>query len=190
MSFLLGVTLASVVFFVWSAISWMALPWQRGIFKAFSDEEKMAQVLAGQAPVTGIYGLPAEPRYPVGATKEKREAIDQAVWDRMQRGPLVFAVVSRERFGTFPRMLAIAFLGNFVVSLIFAWMLAQTTGLSYGERVAFLFLASVAAGIACRIPDWNWHKFPLNHVLINSASLCAGWLLSGLVLAWFVPGRA
>jgi Domain of unknown function (DU1801) len=60
-------------------------------------------------------------------------------------------------------MLSIAFAANVVVSLIFGWMLAQTTGLGYGERVAFVFLAGLAAGIACRVPDWNWHKFPLNH---------------------------
>ena len=190
MSFVLAVLLSSVVFFIWSAISWMALPWQRGLFKEFHDEEKVAQLLAEQAPTSGIYGLPSEPKYPAGATKEQREAIDQATWDKIQRGPLVFAVVSREGFSSYSSMLATAFIGNLAVSLIFAWMLAQTTGLGYGQRVAFLFLASVAAGIACRIPDWNWHKFPLNHALVNMASLAVGWLLSGLVLAWFVPGQS
>ncbi|MBI3449858.1 MAG: hypothetical protein HY049_13200 [Acidobacteria bacterium] len=190
MSFVLGVTLAALVFFVWSAISWMALPWQRGVFKEFRDEEKVAQFLADEAPTTGIYGLPAEPRYPVGSTKEQRDAIDQIVWNKMQSGPLVFAVVSRERFAPFPKMLAIALVGNVAVSLIFGWMLRNTTGLGYGERVVFILLGGVAAGISCRIPDWNWHKFPWNHTLINIASLAIGWLLSGLVLAGFVRGRA
>ena len=44
--FILGVVLASLAFFVWSAISWMALPWQRGVFKTFEDGDKMAEVLA------------------------------------------------------------------------------------------------------------------------------------------------
>ena len=189
MRFGLGVVLSSVVFFVWSAISWMALPWQRGIFKGFQDEDAMAQVLDIQAPGSGLYGLPAEPNYPAGATTAQREAIDQTVWNKIQRGPLVFAVVSRQGYGTFPGMLAIAFLGNLVVSLIFAWMLGQPAGLGYGGRVTFLLVASLAAGIACRIPDWNWHKFPLNHTLVNIASLAMAWLLSGLVLAWFVRGR-
>jgi hypothetical protein len=187
--FLLGVLLSSAVFFVWSAISWMLLPWQRGVFKEFRDEEKMTETLAAQAPATGIYGLPGEPRYPAGATKEQREAIDQAAYDRIMRGPLVFAVVSRDGFGSYPRMLSLAFAANVVVSLIFGWMLAQTIGLGYGERVAFLFLASLAAGIACRVPDWNWHKFPLDHTIVNIATLAVGWQLAGLVLAWFVRGR-
>ena len=63
MRFALGVLLSTVVFFVWSAISWMALPWQRGLFKQFQDEDAMAQLLDTQAPGSGIYGLPAEPSY-------------------------------------------------------------------------------------------------------------------------------
>jgi hypothetical protein len=190
MDLFLGVALASVVFFVWSAISWMALPWQRRLFKEFRDESTMAQVFEEQTTKSGIYGLPGEPRYPEGATREQRTAIDQRAWERLQRGPLVFAVVAREGFSSYPRMLALAFLGNVLVSLAFGWMLGQTVGLSYAERVAFLVVASLAAGIACRVPDWNWHKFPLEHALVNIASLAVGWLLSGLVLAHFVRGQA
>jgi hypothetical protein len=187
--FILGVTLASLAFFVWSAISWMALPWQRGVFREFRDEEAVARALDAHAPESGVYGLPGEPSYPDGATKEQRDAIDREVLARIQRGPIVFAVVGREGLPRLPRLLVQAFLGNLVVSVIFGWMLAQTSGLGYGERVAFLFLASVAAAVACRYPDWNWHRFPLDHTIVNAASLAVGWLLSGLVLASFVPGQ-
>ena len=189
MDLFLGVVLASVVFFVWSAISWMALPWQRRLFKEFRDENAMAQAFDEQAPASGIYGVPSEPRYPAGATKEQRAAIDRAAYERLQRGPIVFAVIARSGYPSYPRMLVLAFLGNVVVSLAFAWMLAQTTGLGYAERVAFLLVASLAAGIACRVPDWNWHKFPLEHALVNIASLAVGWVLSGVVLAYYVRGQ-
>jgi hypothetical protein len=187
--FILGVTLATLAFFVWSAISWMALPWQRGVFREFRDEGAVARVLDEQAPASGVYGLPGEPRYPDGATREQREAIDREVLARIQRGPIVFAVVGREGLPRLPRLLVQALLGNLVVSVIFAWMLAQTKGLGYGQRVAFLFGASVAAGIACRYPDWNWHRFPLGYTVVNVLALAVGWLLSGLVLAAFVHGR-
>lgn len=190
MDFALGVTLAAAAFFVWSAISWMALPWQRGVFREFANEERIVQVLAEEAPASAIYGLPGEPRYPPGAGKAERDAIDQAAWTRLQRGPLVFAVVARDGFPGYPRLLAQAFLGNLAVSLAFGWMLAQTQGLGYAERVAFVFLAGLAAGIACRVPDWNWHRFPLDHTIVNIASLAFGWLLAGLVLSAFVHGRA
>lgn len=190
MSFLLGVTIASLVFFAWSAVSWMVLPWQRMLFKEFQDEAMVARVLDQQAPGSGIYGLPAEPKHPAGATAEQRAAIDRAVWQKIEHGPVVFAVVSRAGYPSLPKLLCLAFAGNLVVSLIFAWMLTHTAGLGYAERVAFLVLGSIAAGVACRVPDWNWHRFPLHHTLVNIASLAVGWLLSGLVLAAFVRGRS
>ena len=69
----------------------MALPWQRGIFKPFKDEGSTKKFFDEQAPQSGIYGLPGEPTYLPTATKEEREAIDQAVWQQMQDGPVVFA---------------------------------------------------------------------------------------------------
>jgi hypothetical protein len=189
MSFVLGVVLSAVTFFVWSAISWMALPWQRKLFLPFSDEERMAAILGEQAPATGIYGLPSEPVYPPGASKAERDGIDQQVYEKLQRGPLVFAVVSRSGFGSYPQMLARALVANLLVSLIFAWMLLQTAESSYFGRVLFLVLGSIAASVATRVPDWIWHKFPLRHAAVNTTSLAIGWLLAGMVLAAFVRGR-
>jgi hypothetical protein len=189
LEFAVGVTLAAIAFFVWSAISWMVLPWQRGVFKEFRDEEAVARALDANTPRSGVYGLPGEPRYPQDATREQREAIDRDALARIRRGPIVFAVVGRGGLPGLPRLLVQAFLGNLAVSAVFAWMLAQTSGLGYGERVAFLFLAGIAAGIACRYPDWNWHRFPLDHTVVSVASLATGWLLSGLVLALFVHGK-
>lgn len=186
----LGIILSTLVFFVWSAISWMALPWQRTVFSNFKEEERMRAVLDEQAPGSGIYGLPGEPVYPPDASKEQRDQIDQAAFEKLQRGPVVFAVISRGSFGTYPAIILRALIGNLIVSALFAWMLLQTSGLPYWERVAFLVVGSIAAGIACRIPDWNWHRFPMNYTLIAMANLTVGWILAGLVLASFVRGKA
>lgn len=185
---LLGVVLASAVYFIWSAISWMALPWQRAQFKPFTDENEIAGALDRAAPASGVYGLPAEPNYPSNATKEEREAIDRAAYERLHRGPIVFAVIARTGYPSYPRMLALAFLTNLVVFAGLAWMLAQTTGLGYLDRVSFVTLFAVLAGIACRVPDWNWHMFPLAYTIVAIVNLTVGSLLAGLVLAHFVRG--
>lgn len=187
---LIGIVLAGLVFFVWSAISWMALPWQRAVYKKFADEDAVARAIAANAPESGMYGLPEEPKYPPGASKEQREAIDKAVWDRIQTGPTVTAVVKFGGFAPLPRMLIVAFMTYVVVAALFGWMLAQTAGLSYAERVLFVTLAGLAAGVICRVPDWNWHQYPTNHTLVQIASLTIGWLLAGLVLAYFVRGQS
>jgi hypothetical protein len=57
------------------------------------------------------------------------------------------------------------------------------------HRVAFVAVGGLAAGPACRLPDWNWHRFPLNDTVVNVASLAFGSLLAGVVLAALIPGR-
>lgn len=52
--------------------------------------------------------------------------------------------------------------------------------------MGFVVVFGLAAGIACRIPDW--HRFPLPYTLVAIANLVVGSVLSGLVLASFVPG--
>lgn len=190
MSILLGALTGGAVFFVWSAISWMALPWQRAVYKPFTDEEAIAQVIGTHAPESGMYGLPAEPKYPPAATKEQRAAIDQAAWDKIQKGPTVTAVVKYGGFAPLPQMLAVALVTYCIVAGLFGWMLSHTSGLSYVERVGFVTVAGLAAGIICRVPDWNWHQYPLNHMLVQIANLAIGWLLAGLALAYFVRGTS
>ncbi len=185
---LAGLT-GGVIYFVWSAISWMALPWQRGIYKSFRDEEQVAQVLKVQATESGIYGLPAEPKYPAGASKEQRAAIDGTVWSRLRSGPTLTAVIGFGGMPTFPRLLVVAFAIYLLVAFLFAGMLSVTHGLSYWERVAFVGVLGLAAGIICRLPDWNWHQYPLNYASVQIASLFVGWLLSGLAIAYFINGR-
>ena len=185
--FIAGV-LGGLVFFVWSAISWMALPWQRMVYKTFLDENEVARLIATQAPESGIYGLPAEPKYPAGADKGQRDAIDQAVWTRLQEGPTMTAVIKRGGLASFPQMLGVALVTYVVVAILFGWMLSLTSGLSYAERVGFVSVAGLAAGVICRVPDWNWHQYPMNHTVVQIASLLIGWFLSGLVMAHFVRG--
>lgn len=121
MTLLLGVVLASLAYFLWSAISWMALPWQRAQFKSFLNEDRVAEVLDHAAPASGIYGLPAGPKYPAGATKEQRDEIEKAAYERLQRGPIVFAVVARSGYPSYPRMLARAFVANWVRGATRSW---------------------------------------------------------------------
>jgi hypothetical protein len=185
---LLGAALAGLAFFAWSAISWMALPWHHAVYKRFVSEDAVARAIAENAPVSGIYGMPEQPKLPPNATKAEREAADKAAWDKMQRGPILTAIVWQGGFGSLPRMLAVALATAIVVALGFGLLLAQTHGLSYAERTLFVGGAGLLAALACRLPDWNWHKFPIEHALVNIADSGVGWTLAGLVLAHFVRG--
>src|SRR5436190_13917113 len=95
----LGALSGGTAAFVWSAISWMALPWHHATFRSFSDEDALVRAIEAHAPSSGMYGIPGPPRAPKNASREEREAVETAAWQRMQSGPIVTAVVVRRGFG-------------------------------------------------------------------------------------------
>jgi hypothetical protein len=169
---------------LWGAISWMALPWHHACFRRFEDEEGLVRALDRTAPTTGLYGYPAPPRYEPGMTREQRAAADADVLDRMRRGPLVFAVVTRHGFPPIGKPMAGAFLLAAFVALLFAWMLRQTVGLDVLARALFVGVGGLAGASLARLPDWNWHGFPARYTAVLVADAAIGWFLVGLVLAW------
>jgi hypothetical protein len=50
-SIVLGAVLGGVTVFVWSAVSWMLLPWHESSMKSFADEAAVAQVILDNAPI-------------------------------------------------------------------------------------------------------------------------------------------
>jgi hypothetical protein len=180
---LIGAVLGGVVAFIWGAISWMVLGWHQATFRRFQNEDRVAEVLQENAPASGIYGYPEGPEHGASVTPEERQAAETATWEKMKKGPLVLAVIQNRGFGSFPKYLAGALAINMIASLLFTWLLLQTSGLSYAERVAVVAVAALAGAVICRLPDWNWHGFPTNYTAVSVADCVIGWTLVGLVLA-------
>jgi hypothetical protein len=39
------------------------------------------------------------------------------------------------------------------------------------------------------VPMWNWYKFPADYVVGNLLDQGIGWLLAGIVIAWWLGRR-
>lgn len=179
----LGAVIGGAVAFIWGAISWMLLPWHHATFLRFRDEDAVSRLIAENAPVSGVYGLPAGPQCDRRTSREEKQAIETAVWEKMKSGPLILAVVQRAGFGSLPMYMTGAFLINVVASLLLTWLLLQTEGLSYFGRVGFVAVAALAGAVICRLPDWNWHSFSASYTAVLVADAVIGWTLVGFALA-------
>lgn len=179
----LGAIVGGIVVFAWGAFSWMVLPWHHATFLRFEDESAVARVVSENAPRSGVYGLPAPSALPPGASSEERTRAETEAWERMKSGPTLFAVVGREGFGSIgPRLVAALAIGV-LASLLFTWLLLQTTGLGYFGRAAFIAVGGMAGAVICRLPDWNWHGFSGHYTAVSVADATIGWLLTGLAIA-------
>lgn len=180
---LLGALAGGTIGWVWGAISWMLLPWHHATFLSFANEPDLARTMLDNCPRSGVYGLPAPPRYPPGADKATRAAIDRAAHTQMVEGPLVTAIVQRNGFGSVPMAMLRAFLIAAMAGALLTWLLLQTTGLSYVERVTFVAAIGLAVGLVSRLPDWNWHGYSTAFTIVCVADHVAGGFLVGLGIA-------
>lgn len=185
----LGTLLGGIVLFVWSAIAWMVIPWPGDPLRAFTSEDEVIQAVTANAPRSGNYLLPNEPKRAPGMTDEQYKAARQAAMDRMTRGPMIFTVVRLEPMGSTTGPLIIQFLTQLVLALIATFMLLQTRGLTYAGRVAFVTAIGVIIFVGGHVEEWNWFSFSNAYTAMEFGAIVIGWLLASFVIAGFGRGK-
>lgn len=164
-----GGIVGALILFLWGFVSWMILHWHDTTLHAFNNESAITEVIASNATQSGIYLLPLQ------AIKNNQDTTHQ---------PFVFAAVHLEGTPTSMALpMAISFLLQFLAALTVAWMLMQTSGLSYAGRVVFVLLFALAASMVTHGPYWNWFYFDKQYTLVMVADLLIGWFLAALALA-------
>jgi hypothetical protein len=188
-SLLLGAILGGLTAFIWSSISWELLGWHEKPILAFQNDDEVSSVILSHTMQSGVYILPgAAPAE--GMSAEQKKATQSALMAKMQKGPIMFAAIRRDGFGSYPRGLVIQFLSLVAAAFLLTWMLLQTSGLSYAGKVIFLAVAGLAASVIVDLPNWNWWGFSGSYTLINLADSTLTWMLAGFVIAKVAKPRA
>jgi hypothetical protein len=104
--------------------------------------------------------------------------------EKMKQGPIVFAAVRREPWGSFGAGMAKQLGGQIIAAFLLTWLLLETrSGLSYWRRVQFLATVGLAASIICDWPNWVWWSFSGGYTMVATIDAAVTWLLAGLVIA-------
>jgi len=183
--FLLGGLLGGAVFFAWTAVSWMVLPWHKDKMSSFEVEQPVmravGQAMDGRA---GVYFFPGRP------DDRKDEAAMEAYRKRHLQGPVGFMFVKPGAEAMPPSMFAQAGAMDIVIALI-ATLLVRSAGFrAYWQRVIFVTALGLFAGIMTHGAYWNWMHFPLDYSLVMFADSIVTCLLMGLVIAAVVKAPA
>ena len=172
---LLGTVLGGLVVYLWGSISWMVLPWHRGTFQVFTNEEVVSTVLQLAAPASGVYLLPK-----MGASAREQ----QHAHELMKQGPVMLAAVRTHGADPADPMFYVKGLGlELFGALLMTWLLLGLPGLSYGARVRTVTVAALIAGVLTRLQDWHWWGFSMSYTVVAILDLVIGWFLAGLVIA-------
>jgi hypothetical protein len=181
-SLALGTVLGGIVAFIWSSVSWEVLPWhEQGIY-SFQNDEEVSAVIASHTAESGNYILPGRPPME-GMTAEQRKAAETTLIARMEKGPIMFAAIRRGGFGSFAAGLIKQFLILTAGAFLLTWLVLQTSGLGYVQRVIFLAVVGLAASVVSDLPNWNWWGFSGRYTAVMVADSTLTWLFAGLAIA-------
>jgi hypothetical protein len=186
----LGTVLGAIVLFVWSALAWMLIPWPGDPLRSFTNEDAVASAIKANVPRSGNYLLPNEVKRAPGMTDDQYKAAQQVAMEKMSRGPVVFAAIRLEPFGSMTKPLVIKFVTLMIVALLASFLLAQTSGLSYATRVVFLTVVGLIIFGGSSVDEWNWWGFSNSYTAMQFGVLVIGWFLAGLVVSIFVRGKS
>jgi hypothetical protein len=181
-SLILGTILGGLVAFLWTTVSWELLGWHEKPLLAFQNEDELSAFITSHAEKSGVYLLPSGVPAANLSAEQKKEA-EAAIVAKMQKGPIMFAAVRKEGFGSITVGLIRQVLSEFAAALLLTWLLLQTSGLSYAKRVAFLAVVGLSASVIADLPNWNWWGFSGAYTRILTIDDTLTWLIAGLVIA-------
>lgn len=168
------------IVFIWSLLSWVVFPWHARTLHRFNNETVVAEVLRENVSQSGIYVLPNTSHYSNHTpTKDIRKS-----HEILKKGPLVFASIELQgmRKKEFTPLL-ISLCSYILAAGIICWMLLQTQGLSFLERVLFVALIGVLVAFLGVFPSWNWWHFSVSYTLVSCLDILIGWTLAGFLMA-------
>lgn len=155
-----------VVLFVYSAISWMVMPWNEGSLQGFPDESAVRASISA-IKTRGVYMMPMG---------EQDAAANP-------QGPMVFAAVAPGPMASMGPSMAIGFVNDVICALIAAWILLRIPGQTYWGKVCLVVAIGLAGSLMVHVNYWNWMGFAGHYTLVQLLDNTVGWLLAALAMA-------
>jgi hypothetical protein len=95
-----------------------------------------------------------------------------------------------KRVFNFPKRLVIEFVTEVVLTILAAFLVAQTSITSFAGRVGFFLVVGILAAIATNVPYWNWYGFPKVYTFGLMLTEIVAFFLAGIVAALVLGKRA
>jgi hypothetical protein len=180
---LIGVVIACVVLYLWGFLYWGLGPYKTLIWKHVRDDAAAGAALRQHFPENGTYLVPG-----FANDAETMEALSK-------KGPVAFVhMLAVDGMPSFdPTTMIKGFVLNLIVIVLIALLLRRvaTSLPTYVDRVTFVALIGLTAALLIDGGDIAWWHISWEWKLYQAFYSVAFWILTGLILAWFVtPKRA
>ncbi|MBI3549196.1 MAG: hypothetical protein HY078_09170 [Elusimicrobia bacterium] len=168
-----GAVAGGLIAFVWSSISWMALPFHEKTLSEFKDPVATVQMLSANAPSSGAYIV----KYDMSGKT-------------MPTGPFVFLSLNREGWGSMGATMALGLAMQMAGGFFWTWILGKIPGLTSKDAALYGCFFGLCVGILGAMPNSVWWKFPWCFSLLYVADAVVSWTVASVVIARFCQASA
>jgi hypothetical protein len=181
---LLAAVLGGVTMFMWGAFSHMVLNFEGSMIRQVPNESAVTAVLKENIKEDGVYALPG-----VDMTRQPSPE-EMSAWSAAyERGPTAMLFYHTRGTDVFtPHQFGVQFLADFGAAL-FGSIILLLAGVSWARGILISTLIGLGGWCALEIPYWDWYRFPWEFIRADLIDQVAGWLLAGVVMAFFLRAR-
>lgn len=177
-NFVISLLGATVIMFVYQAMSWMVLPIHTNSFKIAKQEDTVLTVLEGLE--EGVYMMPGHSQ---DMSNEEMEQMDR----EMAGKPWAEVTYHKAWDSSMGGAMARGFLFNIISVCIVLWIMQKTAGRvkTFGDKFITITLLGVFMVFQINLMDWNWMHTPMHYVIPEIIDNILGWSLCGVFIAWY-----
>lgn len=161
-----GALAGGFIAFVWSGISWMALPFHNGTIGHFSDPAPIVRAAEATAPGGGIFTLTNDPSGQTAPTD-----------------PFLFLSYHKAGWGSMGTAMALGLALQMIGAFFWTWILGKIPGLTTKDAALYGFFFGLCLGALGAMPNWVWWKFPLDFSLLYVLDAVVAWTAASVVIA-------
>ncbi|MDH4030028.1 MAG: hypothetical protein OEU49_04175 [Chromatiales bacterium] len=177
-----GSLLAAVAMFIFGAVYWSSPVLQAGA-RDIGDDAAVQAVLRQTFPETGLYWVPGNDLY----------AEDAELYTRLhEAGPVAMINITQSPGAPMgAKTFIFGFLHEWVVCFLIGLLLVMVSPAldGYGARVGLVTFTGLTMAVFVDLGAVIWWRMPLAFQLVDGLYNVVAWMLAGLVLARFVPGK-
>ena len=168
----------TLILFVWSALSWMVLPFHSNTLNSIPDNAINAELLKEHLTKDGVYHYPGFPKDNTPQALKEME-------NRIETGPRITLMVFKR--GKTELFSAVSFLGSVAINFFTVLLLYSLINLSRVQSTKTIllmtFFIALIIGFASDLAQMNWYLFPLDYTIINMVDHLIPFLLIGLLFS-------
>lgn len=174
--FIITTIVGTLIFFVWYAISWMALPFHSSSLKNIPEHAIDLETLKTALPGDGIYHYPG---YPETSDAETVSTIEK----QLEKGPRVALMVYKEGSSSLfdPQQFIWGLFINLGTVLLLYYVVSGFARRTTKTMVAACLFIGLIIGFVSDLSLMNWYFYPIDFTMANIIDRIVPFVLLGVL---------